>query len=260
MRRPLPLLLAFALAAAPARAGAPDLSGLAFTQHPGAQVPVDARFRDEAGRAVRLGALLGGEPTILTLAYFHCPNLCGVVQEDLLHALDLSGLTAGSDYRLIVVSIDPQETSADAARAKAADIARHPTLSADGSWHFLTGEPAAIQAVADAVGFTDRFDPALKQFLHPTGLVFLTADDRVSGYLLGVGYHPGDVTAGVLRARSGGIARAALPVLLLCFHFDATTGRYTLAIMRIVRAVGALFVLSLGSLLAFISLSGRRRA
>ncbi|MBV9757779.1 MAG: SCO family protein [Alphaproteobacteria bacterium] len=260
MRRPVALVLAVLLAAVPAAAAPPDLSGLGFTQHPGAQVPPDARFRDAGGHAVRFGDLLGGGPIILALGYFHCPNLCGVVQQDLFHALDLSGLKAGADYRLVLVSIDPNETSADAARAKADDLARYPAAGAARAWHFLTGEPTAIQAVADAVGFADRFDPALKQFLHPTGLVFLTGSGRVSGYLLGVGYQAGDVTAGVLRARSGGIARAALPVLLLCFHFDAATGRYTLAIMRIVRAVGALFVLSLGGLLAFIGLSERRRA
>ena len=243
-----------------ARAAPPDLSALAYREHPGAQLPLDARFRDETGRSIRLGDLLAGAPAILALVYFHCPNLCGVVQDDLFHALELGGLKALTDYHLIALSIDPTESSADAAHAKVADLARHPTLNADRGWHFLTGEANAIRAVADTVGFQDRFDPALKQFLHPTGIVFLTEAGRVSSYLLGVGYEPGDVTTGVLRARSGGIARAALPVLLLCFHFDATTGRYTLEIMRIVRLVGGLFALTLGGLLAFTFAFGRRRA
>lgn len=242
------------------RAAPPDLSGLGYRERLGAQLPLDARFRDDAGREVRFGNLLGHGPTILAFVYFHCPNLCGVVQDDLFHALELSGLNAGADYRLIVVSIDPGETSADAAHAKAADLARHPTPNADHGWHFLVGDADAIRAVADTVGFANRFDPALKQFIHPTGIVFLTAGGRVSSYLLGVGYRPGDLIAGVLRARSGGFARAALPVLLLCFHFDATTGRYTLDIMRVVRAVGGLFALTLGGLLALGFTLGRRRA
>jgi len=251
------LLFASLLAAA---AAPPDFAGLAYREHPGAQLPLDARFRDETGRDVRLGDLLGGGPSILALVYFHCPNLCGVVQDDLLHALALSGLGTPGDYRLVAISIDPNETSADAARAKAADLARYPTPGADRGWHFLTGDAPSIRAASEAVGFDDRFDPKLKQFTHPTGIVFVTGAGRVSGYLLGVGYQAGDVTAGVLRARSGGIARAALPVLLLCFHFDATTGRYTLAVMRIVRIVGALFVLTLGTLLAATLVFGRRHA
>lgn len=255
-------LFLLSLLSLPPNAGAvaPDLAGLAYHENPGAQLPLDAHFRDEAGRDVRLRDLLGAGPAILALVYFHCPNLCGVVQDDLLHALDLSGLKTPADYRLIAISIDPAETSADATGAKRSDLARYPTPGADRGWHFLTGDAASIGAAAKAVGFADRFDPKLKQFLHPTGIVFLTGAGRVSSYLLGVGYQAGDVTAGVLRARSGGIARAALPVLLLCFHFDATTGHYTLAVMRIVRIVGALFVLTLGGLLAFALAFGRKRS
>lgn len=258
IRRWLALLFLLIL---PLRAGAaPDFSSFAYHQHPGAQLPLDAHFRDESGRDVRLRDLLSAGPAILALVYFHCPNLCGVVQDDLLHALDLSGLKTPADYSLFAVSIDPTETSADAARAKQSDLARYPTPGADRGWHFLTGDAGSIRRIAQAVGFTDRFDPKLKQFLHPTGIVFLTGAGRVSGYLLGVGYQAGDVTAGVLRARSGGIARAALPILLLCFHFDATTGRYTLAIMRIVRIIGALFLLTVGGLLAVTLALGRRRS
>ena len=101
-----------------------------------------------------------------------------------------------------------------------------------------------------AVGFHARFDADTKQFLHPAGLVFLSPSGTVSGYLLGVGYQAGDLRAGLVRARTGGIARAVLPVLLLCFHFDPTTGRYTLAIMRLIQVGGALRVLVVGGTIA----------
>jgi protein SCO1/2 len=38
-------------------------------------------------------------------------------------------------------------------------------------------------------------------------------------------------------------------VLLLCFHFDATTGRYTLAIEKVLRLMGLLTVATLGGLM-----------
>ena len=72
---------------------------------------------------------------------------------------------------------------------------------------------------------------------------------RVSGYLLGVGYSPGDLALGVTRASKGGIERAATPVLLLCFHFDPTTGRYTLAITKVLQLAGLLTVLTIGALI-----------
>ena len=114
------------------------------------------------------------------------------------------------------------------------------------AWHYLTG-PA--DAVTGAVGFHDRYDPAFRQFLHPTGLVLLTPSGLVSGYLQGVGYSGGELRAAVLRAGGGSIAQAALPILLLCFHFDSTTGRYTLAIEKVLRLMAAFTVLTLGGLL-----------
>ena len=105
-------------------------------------------------------------------------------------------MTAGRDYTLIALSIDPSETVADAKEAKAEDLSRYPLPGGQQAAHFLTGSSDSVQAVADAVGFRDRFDPDLKQFLHPAGIVFTTASGVVSSYLLGVGYEPGDRETG----------------------------------------------------------------
>jgi len=241
-------LLIFLLIAVPRvafGASMPDFSGLTYEQKLGNQIPLQEAFRDEAGRSVRLSDLFNGKPLILALGYFHCPNLCSVVRADLFDALHASGMTAGRDYSLVVLSIDPSETSADATSAKADDLQRYPVPGAVKNWHFLTGTAGAVQAVADAVGFHDRFDPQLKQFVHPVGIVFATSTGNVSSYLLGVGYRPGDVRLAVTRAQWGSIAAAALPVLLLCYHFDPTTGRYTLAILKLLDLAAGITVVTL---------------
>jgi protein SCO1 len=203
---PLLLLVALPLVAA----SAPDFSGIAYEQRPGAQIPIQDIFRDDTGRIVRLDDLLEGRPLVLALGYFRCPNLCSVVRGDLFEALRASGMMAGRDYALVALSIDPSETTADAAAAKAEDLQRNPAPGAAQNWHFLTGTFDAVQAVANAVGFHERFDPELKQFAHPVGIVFATPTGAVSSYLLGVGYRPADVRLGVTRAASGSIAAAAL--------------------------------------------------
>ena len=71
----------------------------------------------------------------------------------------------------------------------------------------------------------------------------------MSSYLLGVGYQPADVRLGVTRAESGSIAAAALPVLLLCYHYDPTTGRYTLAIMKLLRLAAGITVVTIAGTL-----------
>ncbi len=237
------LLLIFLLLATPAWADGMD--AYAFDQKPGAQLPLDAPFNDATGRAVTLGAL-GGTPLVLAFGYFHCPNLCGVVRDDMFAALQRTGLAAGRDYRLAFVSIDPNEAPADAAKAQAGDAARYPADPA--GWHFLTGPAASIEAVEAASGYRSRYDAATAQFMHPAGLVFATPAGIVSGYLLGVGYSPGDVQAGLERAARGEIGQKASPVLLLCFHFDPTTGRYTLAIVKVLRIAGVITVLGICSI------------
>lgn len=231
-------------------AEAPGLQELAYRQRPGAALPRGASFIDEAGRTVRIADLLSGRPAVLALGYFHCPNLCGLVRADLYDALDRSGLDPDKDYALIALSIDPDETRSDAAAAKARDAAQFPPARVG---HFLTGPASSVREVADAVGLRFRFDPATKQFLHPAGLVFLAPDATVSGYLLGVGYPPADVRQALARARSGAIPAAAMPVLLLCFHYDPATGRYTPSVLKLLRLGAALTVVALGGtmLLAF---------
>jgi protein SCO1/2 len=204
--------------------------------------------------------LTQGKPLILALGYFHCPSLCGIVRADLFHALGSSELVGGRDYALIDVSIDPKETSSDAASAKAQDMARFPAPGAEHGWHFLTGPAAAVKSIADAVGFRDRFDPRLGQFLHASGIVFITPTGVVSSYLLGVGYQPGDVRVAITRANRGTVASAALPILLLCYDYDASTGRYTLAIMKLLRLAGAITVLTVGVTLFLAFRRGGRSA
>jgi protein SCO1/2 len=255
------LLLAFLIGAAPSSLAeaVSDPLALAYHQRPESQVPMDAPLRDESGRSVDLRTLTAGRPSILALGYFHCPSLCGVVRDDLLSAVSRSGLRASHDYALIVISIDPTETSNDAATAKRQDMSRYPVPGATQAWHYLTGAQPDVQAIEQSVGFHARYYDQLKQFLHPTGIVFLTPRGVVSGYLLGVGYKPGDVRLGVTRAEDGGIAKAALPVLLLCFHFDPTTGRYTLAIFKVLQLAGAITALTLGGTIALALRRERRR-
>lgn len=251
MRRWLWLVLA--LSAPPAGASPPLdpalASSLAYHERPGVQVPLQLTFRDADNEIRSLAQELHGLPVILIPAYFACPNLCSVVRASLFEALRSNGLRAGRDYSLIVLSIDPKETNVDARRALARDRGAFDLPGAGADWHYLTGSSDSIHAVADAVGFRALQDARSSQYLHPAGLVFLTPQGVVSNYLLGVGYTPVQVRAAVERAGAGRIAAAASPILLLCFHFDATTGRYSLEIMKLIRLGGVLTVLTLGAML-----------
>ncbi len=247
MRLVLAALLCLAAGAAMAQ---PDTAGLAFDPHPGAQVPLGTMLAGDDARAMPLReALTPGRPAILVLGYDSCPNLCGVVREDTQAAVAASGLRVPRDVAVLAVSIDPAEQPADAARAKAREG------EAVRGWRYLTGDAAPI---ARAVGFPYRRDDRLAQYLHPSGLVFLTPAGIVSGYLLGVGYPGAALRDAVARAAAGHVARAPSPLLLLCFHFDPATGRYSLDVLRAVQAASLLTAVALGLWLAAAHRRGRR--
>ncbi len=248
-----------ALPCASCLAAQPDASGLEFKQHPGASVPLDSQFTDHEGRAATLRDMLNGRPAVLMLGYFHCPSLCGVVRDDAFAALAQTGLETPGAFSVIDLSIDPHESPKDAAEARNEDLARFPTPGAESGWHFVTGAPEDLAAVTTAVGFPSRWDAGLQQFLHPAGLVFLTSTGIVSSYVLGVGYSGAAVRDAVLTARAGTVAPAASPLLLLCFHYDSTTGKYSLEVIKLLRVGAALTLLLIAGLLAVIQRQRRLR-
>jgi protein SCO1/2 len=236
------------VAAAARHASDIDPARFSYQERPGARLPDQLLFRDSDGRTVRLSDLAQGVPLILVPAYLRCQNLCGVVRASLLGALRHADLHAGRDYVLAVLSIDPTETTAEASAAKASDQSAFGAGQAPSYWHYLTGTAANIAAVTDTVGFHDRFDPESRQFIHPTGIIFVTATGVVSNYLLGVGYTPVDVRSALHSADVGRIAAVAAPVLLICFHFDPTTGRYSLEILKVLRLAGLLTALTIAGM------------
>jgi protein SCO1/2 len=220
---------------------------LTFDQRPGANLP-DAVLRDEAGREVRLASVLDGKPAVLALEYLRCPNLCGLVLGGLVDGLAKSEIPA-ADYRVVALSIDPSESSADAAQARTQHAERSGT-DAVRNWTFLTGDAAEIRRVADAVGFRYRLDPASGQYAHAAGIAVVTPSAQVSRYLLGVDFAPSTLRQAIAEAGHGTIAAPASPLLLLCYDYDPASGSYTPSIMKLVRWGGVLTVALGGLLLA----------
>jgi protein SCO1/2 len=221
-----------------------DLSDLGFEQRMGAALPEEVALRDAAGRLVRLGDFFRGEPVVLVLDYLRCRSLCGVVLEHTSKMLAMTPLTAGRDYQVVAISIDPRDGPADAREARTKYLAGLSAASA-GAWHFLTGSEASVRAVADAVGFHYRYDPAIDQYAHPAGIMIVTPRGTVARYLLGVGFRPLDLRLALTEAAHGRISSPVADLLLLCYCYDPGTGRYSFTIRNTTRALCAATVLGL---------------
>lgn len=256
-RLPGALLLAVlscGLVCAPARADEPAsqvplvLRDIGFDQRLGEPLPLDAQFRDEAGRPVRLGQYFGQKPVIVSVVYYGCPMLCTLSLNGLASGLDALGFDVGKEFEVVTVSFDPREGPELAAAKKAAYLKRYTRPGAEAGWHFLTGDKAAVDALTHAIGFRYKWDERTAQFAHPAGLVVATPAGIIARYLYGVEYTPKDLRFALVEASENKVGTPLDRAVLYCYKYDPTSGKYGAAVMRLVRVAAALTVLGLGGL------------
>ncbi|MGH9441737.1 MAG: SCO family protein [Thermoanaerobaculia bacterium] len=238
--------LAPATAAAAGSAPA-ALADVSIEQRLDAQLPLDAPFRDESGAPVRLGRYFGQRPVVLEFVYFKCPMLCTYVLNGTVRTLRALSYTAGREFELVAISIDPSDSPAEAAVKKKEFLAEYGRPAAGGGVHFLTGEGAASAKVARAAGFRYSEDRETGGYSHAAGMMLATPQGRMARYFYGLEYSARDLRFSIIEASRGTIGSPVDRVLLYCSHYDPTTGKYGWVVLRIVRLGGIVTVVTLGA-------------
>lgn len=234
------------------------LKHVGIDQNIGAVLPADIELRDEAGRAVRLGDYFGKRPIVVSLVYHGCPMLCSTVLSELGVSLNVMAPSAGEEFDILTISFDPHDTPAIAARKKDEYLRHYHRPHAAEGWHFLTGDQGSIDRLTRAVGFRYLADPQFAgQFIHAGGILVVTPSGKISRYFYGINYAPKDLRLALIEAgeeKSGSFSDA---VLLFCFHYDPSSGRYTLAVLNLLRVGAGMTLMAIGG---FWWRSGRGRA
>lgn len=246
----------------PALPGA--LQGVGIDQKLDEQVPLDLILKDEAGRDVPLSSFFSkGRPVLLVPVYYRCPMLCTQILTGVESTLKAVTFDPGKDFEVVAVSFDPKDTPELAAAKKQTYLRRYGRANTANGWHFLTGGEKNVRQLMDAVGYHYKYDPKTDQYAHASGIMILTPDGRVSRYFYGVEYAPRDVRLGLVEASQNKIGSPVDQVLLFCFHYDPSTGKYGAIAMNILRLSAALFALVGGVFLAVVIRrdvrSGKRR-
>ena len=236
-------------AGAPAAELPPILREVGFDQNLNQELPLDVEFTDEHGGAVKIGDYFGKRPVVLSFVYYGCPMLCLQSLSSLAATLGVLSENPGEDFEVVSVSIDPRETPSLALEKKAHYVQRSGKPSIAKGWHYLTGSEANIKRLTSAAGFRYVWDEPSQQYVHPAGIVVATPHGKVSRYLFGIDYGPRDLRLALIDAQGEKISSPLERVLLYCYHYDLATGRYSLAIMRVVRLAGAATVFTLGTLI-----------
>lgn len=229
---------------------APAMHSIDVDEHLGNILDTSLAFTDHTGKAVKLADYFDGErPVLLTMNYFRCPVLCNVQLNELTEALRNFAWTPGDEhFRIVTVSIDPRE------QPMLASSKRKGHLEAlgrgdDVDWEFLTGDALSIRLLAAQLGIQYAYDPEQDQYAHPAVVVFASPEAKIVRYVYGLSYHPNDLKFGLIEASEGRVGSTLDRIILSCFHYDATLGRYGPFAFGLMRVAGAFTVLLIGTAL-----------
>jgi len=220
-----------------------ELDSVDVKEHFNAQLPLDTKFRDDRGEIVRLSEFFQGDrPVILSLNYSNCPLLCQTQLTGLVRTLREIPGDAGDQFEFISISIDPTEPYERARKTKERYFAEYRRPGTSNGWHFLVGEITDIRRVADTVGFSYNYLPDRKEYVHPAVAMICTPDGRISRYLYGVDFDEQTVRLSLVEASEGKIGTPLEKVLLFCFMYDETAGRYAPVAINIMQIGGGVTV------------------
>ena len=214
------------------------LANAGLEQRLGQTLPLSATFTDETGRTAPLSAFFSGRPAVLALVYYRCIMLCPQVLHGLAVGLSQTTLTAGKDYDVIIASIDPTDTPADARTEKQQFLTEmNAPASVALAIHFLTAKPPSIAALSAATGFHYVLVPGpdgkLDQYAHSSVIMFATPEGRLSKYLSGIEYPARDLRLALLDASAHHIGNPVDLLILYCCSYNPVVGRYSVSILRI---------------------------
>lgn len=226
----------------------PALVNVGFDPQLNKQIPLDTPFVDEYRQPATIRQFAGKKPVILAFVYFTCPMLCSQVEQSLVGTLKMISFNPGNDYEVVFLSFDPNDKPEEALKKKHEAMSRFARPATEPGWHFLTGTQQSIDAVTKAADFRVTYDPKTKLFGHASGILILTPDGRISRYFFGVDYPPSNVRLGLVDASSGKIGTPVDHLLLFCYQYDPSKGRYSATIMTVIRMGGVvtLFCMALG--------------
>lgn len=235
------------------------LKGAGIVERLNQPLPLDAQFVDESGKSVVLGDYFHQKPVALALVYFHCGMLCPQVLHGMAVGLKGADFTVGKDYDVVVASIDPMDKPADAAAAKKEFLTTlgQSGATAEAGVHFLTGEQAAITALSEATGFhfvrTPGPDGKMDQFAHSSVVMFATPEGKMSEYLAGIDYPARDVRLALVDASHNKIATFKDLVLIYCCNYVPSSGKYTVAVLRILGFAAMVTLAGIGLMFYFLT-------
>jgi protein SCO1/2 len=226
----------------------------------GKPIPLDLRFKDESGKSVMLRDYFNnGRPVLIAPVYFSCTMLCNQALNGMMSSLNVLKFSAGSEFDVLAVSFDPRETPDLAMEKRQMYMDRYKRAGAEKGIHFLIGDDANIKPLMKSIGFKYAWDERSSQYAHASALILVTPEGKVAQYYYGIEYSPKDMRLGIIEASQEKIGNLMDQVILYCFHYDPSTGKYGATTMSAMRISGVITVMMICGFI-FISLRRERHS
>ncbi len=240
------LILSISASAQIANRNPDELMNIDVNEKLGDKVPGDIHLINALGKPFTLDSLYHRDkPIVLVMAYYNCPMLCTLVLNGVVEGLRPVSLAPGSDYYVLVVSIDPNETPQLAKAKKQNYVASMDKKGAQQGMIFTVARKEQSKALADAIGFKYYYVEERQEWAHPAVVTLLSPEGVISRYLYGIAFKPNDLKLGLLEAARGKIGSAMDKVLLYCFHYDPDSKGYVVFATNVMKVAGIATVIIL---------------
>lgn len=194
-------------------------------------------------------------PAVLIFADFDCAHICDAVLAHTADLLKRTGLSPGRDYRLVVAGLDPRDSAAMGEDF----ITRQAPPAMRSAIALRRPDDARLAKMTQTLGYGYVHDDALDTFAHPAARYVIAPDGAVTAALPAFGASEARLRDAIFGARIGAKG-VATQLVLLCYGFDPATGQYSLALWRVLTALGLLTVLGIAALVGAALWRERRRA
>jgi protein SCO1/2 len=228
------------------------LPNIGIDEKLGQMIPLDLIFDDENGNPVQLKQLIH-TPTMLAPVYYHCPNVCSLLLQNLADTLNRLPAEPDKEYRVISFSFDEREKPSLAREKKKMVLSMIEKPFPQDAWRFLTGDRENIRKLTDAIGF--HFKKVGEDFEHPVSLVIVTPDGKITRYLYGTEFLPFDIKIALLEASQGKVGATISKVVRFCFSYDPEGKKLVFNTLKVTGTVTLIFALSF---ILFLLFKGRK--
>lgn len=202
---------------------------VSISEHLSDTIPSGLTFTNDKNQTVELKSLIK-LPTILVLVYYDCPGICPTILSSVSTVVEQLDLTLGKDYQIVTVSFNSMDTP-EASIQKKSTFLRKKSLLSEKDWAYLTGDSANIYGLTKAVGY--NFKQTGNDFMHPSCIIILSPEGKITRYLYGTSYLPFDVKMALIEAKKGQARPTINRILEYCFAYDPDGRRYTLQVTKI---------------------------